>query len=129
MTVQITWVLYSKASFHHVPLGRHLRRSFPRSGCIWQSNIGLDIIVICFINFYEKHFLSFFDLFLILLHLWKAGGQLIDINVHWQIQFTFYFLWDFISLLFTQASNLSILYTCFPTYFSTFAISTIIKKI
>lgn len=68
----------------------------------------MDIIVICSINFYEKHFLIFFDLFLVLLHLWEAGGQLIDINVHWQIQFTFYFLWGFISLLFTWAFNLSI---------------------
>lgn len=67
----------------------------------------MDIIVICFINFYEKHFLIFFDLFLVLLHLWEAGGQLIDINVHWQIQFSFYVLWGFISLLFTQTSNLS----------------------
>lgn len=68
----------------------------------------MDIIAICSINFYEKHFLIFFYLFLVLLHLWEAGGQLIDINVHWQIQFTFYFLWDFISLFFTQTSSLSI---------------------
>lgn len=78
---------------------------------IWMHlaiNTCLDIIVICSINFYEKHFLIFFDLFLVLLHLLEAGGELIDKNVHWQIQFTFYFLWDFISLLSTQASNLSI---------------------
>lgn len=45
--------------------------------------------MICSISFYQKHFLIFFDVFVVLLNLLEAGGQLIDINVHWEFNLLF----------------------------------------